>query len=304
MNKDKPRLNLKDFIDIFIIAAITVFIFTIYFLAIFISIDRSETPSQEVEHTIHVESSPATVEWYMTQYSLALTEAAAIVQPHEISIDDYLLLLHELLQLTSEPNKEPVSTSCVYEDDLPPAEIIAAAHERHAARVQENESVSTKVYSNKVAYIGLRKTLTEQELYAMAQVGYAEARGEGMLGLLAVMQCILDRAELWGMSIMQVITWPRQFARSDAVNDLCLQAAREAADGVLALEGYYILNFRMSNHNGDWYKPYITRIGCHVIYGLPRYSDEIDEAIIEVVGEHVEAVEDVTERGEGQDGEL
>lgn len=82
--------------------------------------------------------------------------------------------------------------------------------------------------------------LTAADYNLICRVVASEARGEGYQGQLAVAQVIRDRSELWGMSPVEVVTTPGQFAEPyqgeispetmAAVND-CLILGQSAFDG-------------------------------------------------------------------------
>lgn len=52
----------------------------------------------------------------------------------------------------------------------------------------------------------------ESEREIVTRVVMAESRGEGYIGMLAVANVILDRATLWGMTPVEVVTQDGQFA--------------------------------------------------------------------------------------------
>jgi hypothetical protein len=75
-------------------------------------------------------------------------------------------------------------------------------------------------------------TFEEQEL--LEQIAYAEAKGEGVRGMMLVMNVVLNRAERNGMSIYDVIYSPGQFyteGMTPDVSDECHQALALVMDG-------------------------------------------------------------------------
>lgn len=75
-------------------------------------------------------------------------------------------------------------------------------------------------------------TLDEQEL--LEEIAFAEAKGEGVRGMMLVMNVVLNRAEKWGMSIHDVIYSPGQFyieGMTPNVSDECHQALALVMDG-------------------------------------------------------------------------
>ena len=57
-----------------------------------------------------------------------------------------------------------------------------------------------------------RTTLSQGEREYIERVCMAECRGGGVVGMAAVAQCISDRAHLWNMDPMEVVTQDSQFA--------------------------------------------------------------------------------------------
>lgn len=106
----------------------------------------------------------------------------------------------------------------------------------------------------------------------IARVIWSEARGECYEGQLAVAQTIIDRVAdgRWGDTVSSVVHWPNQFASPGRLTDELLEVAVAALEGERYLPDYEILFFRMTSSTGDWYSPYIEKIGCHALYGYER----------------------------------
>lgn len=98
---------------------------------------------------------------------------------------------------------------------------------------QEPEIVTEYVYIQQEPETNIPNlTLEEQEL--LEQIAFAEAKGEGVRGMMLVMNVVLNRAELWGMSIHDVIYSPGQFyteGMTPNVSDECHQALALVMDG-------------------------------------------------------------------------
>jgi len=113
-------------------------------------------------------------------------------------------------------------------------------------QITEPETITEYVYIEQVPeivteYVYIEKdpepsipnlTLEEQEL--LEEIAFAEAKGEGVRGMMLVMNVVLNRAEKWGMSIHDVIYSPGQFyieGMTPNVSDECHQALALVMDG-------------------------------------------------------------------------
>lgn len=98
---------------------------------------------------------------------------------------------------------------------------------------QEPEIVTEYVYIQQEPETNIPNlTLDEQEL--LEEIAFAEARGEGVRGMMLVMNVVLNRAEKDGMSIHDVIYSPGQFyteGMTPNVSDECHQALALVMDG-------------------------------------------------------------------------
>jgi len=98
---------------------------------------------------------------------------------------------------------------------------------------QEPEIVTEYVYIEKEPEPSIPNlTLEEQEL--LEEIAFAEAKGEGVRGMMLIMNVVLNRAEKWGMSIHDVIYSPGQFyieGMTPNVSDECHQALALVMDG-------------------------------------------------------------------------
>ena len=83
----------------------------------------------------------------------------------------------------------------------------------------------------------LRLTPEEREL--VCRVVAAEARGEGLQGMMAVSQVIYDRAVLWEMTPAEVVTAPDQFAapyQGELTDDIYLAVANVFDGGMRVIQ--------------------------------------------------------------------
>lgn len=99
---------------------------------------------------------------------------------------------------------------------------------------KEPEVITEYIYVEKEPEVSIPNlTLEEQEL--LEEIAFAEARGEGVRGMMLVMNVVLNRAELWGMSIHDVIYAEGQFyteGMTPNVSDECHQALAGIMDGI------------------------------------------------------------------------
>lgn len=81
--------------------------------------------------------------------------------------------------------------------------------------------------------------LTDYERRLVESVVFAEAKGEGLIGMEAVSQVILDRVVLWNQTISEVINQPNQFATYEGtVSEECRLAVSNVFDlGVKPISG-------------------------------------------------------------------
>lgn len=81
--------------------------------------------------------------------------------------------------------------------------------------------------------------LEPEERELVCRVVAAEARGEGLQGMMAVSQVIRDRAVLWGMTPTEVVTAPDQFAapyQGELTDDIYLAVANVFDGGIRVIE--------------------------------------------------------------------
>lgn len=81
--------------------------------------------------------------------------------------------------------------------------------------------------------------LEPEERDLVCRVVAAEARGEGLQGMMAVSQVIRDRAILWDMTPTEVVTAPDQFAapyQGELTDDIYLAVANVFDGGLRVIE--------------------------------------------------------------------
>jgi N-acetylmuramoyl-L-alanine amidase len=112
----------------------------------------------------------------------------------------------------------------------------------------------------------------------LARLLYAECRGESADGQRMVAQCVLDRLSegTWGDTLREVIHSEGQFAApaqdidEPEVFERLVSVAEAALMGGRYDETRTILYFRRTSSRGDWYAPYIGKVGNHAYYGERR----------------------------------
>lgn len=96
--------------------------------------------------------------------------------------------------------------------------------------------------------------LTDAEINLIAGVVMAEAANQGYEGQVAVCEVIKNRSEMWGKTIEEVLTAPKQFAAPS--NAAPTSSVLEAIDAVFH-QGYSVLNAPATHfHSGP--EPYWT----------------------------------------------
>ena len=123
-----------------------------------------------------------------------------------------------------------------------------------------------------IAAVPVTVSAQEGDAELLARLIYTEARGECRGGQLMVAQTVLDRLEdgRWGDSVYDVIRSPGQFAGPGRLTPELLEVAQSALDGERYSRSRRILFFRVSRCSGDWYAPFVGRIGGHAYYGHRR----------------------------------
>ena len=112
-------------------------------------------------------------------------------------------------------------------------------------------------------------SLTDEERNFVERVTAAEARGETLEGMMAVALTILDRSELWNLSITEVLTAPGQYAdpyQGEISDSVRLAVANVFDNGIRVFEDP-ITHF-FSGDKPYWADEKVNRgsIGCHEFY--------------------------------------
>ena len=118
---------------------------------------------------------------------------------------------------------------------------------------------------DKLAY-----TLTQEEKELIERVVASEGRGEGRTGQALVCQVILNRAELWDMSILDVLTAPNQFSKpyqgeiSEDIKDMV---------SLVFDEGYRPIDANITHFHANYVNPvwassktFVLEHGNHLFY--------------------------------------
>lgn len=103
--------------------------------------------------------------------------------------------------------------------------------------------------------------ISDEEFELVCRVVAAEASGEHIIGQMAVVQVIKSRAELWGMTLTEIVTAPGQFAEphDGEIDDI----TRKAVENVL-VHGRTIFNRPVSHF--------------HALYVHPSWADDMELA--------------------------
>lgn len=132
--------------------------------------------------------------------------------------------------------------------------------------------VKADQYYNEVGYSSNYYKYTDEELYMLAQVIYAEARGEGPKGMIAVGNVVMNRVLSRGFpgdTIKDVVTRPGQFAYNP--NTKPGVASKIAARNVLDFQVWVIPQnvyfFKVDSSKSNWGShAYVFNIGAHAFY--------------------------------------
>jgi len=87
--------------------------------------------------------------------------------------------------------------------------------------------------------------LTNEECNLLEQIAYAEAKGEGTIGMMLVMNVVINRSKESGKSIKEVIYAPGQFytaGMTPNVSEECHEALALVLDGLDESQGALFFN--------------------------------------------------------------
>lgn len=113
-------------------------------------------------------------------------------------------------------------------------------------------------------------SLSQEERDLIERVVAAESRGEDLQGMMAVAQTILDRAELWNMTVTEVVQAPGQYADpyQGKISIEIKLAVANVFDGGIRVFTEPITHFHADYVSPAWADEKINRgsIGCHRFY--------------------------------------
>ncbi len=163
---------------------------------------------------------------------------------------------------TETPSSTPVATTTPGETPVPV----------NISNETESYMVEADLYYNQVGYSSNTYKYSDEEFYMLAQVMYLEARGEGMNGMIAVGNVVMNRVLCRGYpgnSIKAIVTAKNQFAYNP--NTRPSMAAKSAARYVLDYEVWKIPQniyyFKVSGSKSNWGSHvYQFNIGRHAFY--------------------------------------
>ena len=142
---------------------------------------------------------------------------------------------------------------------------LASATPKRETKIEENTEVISSSGNVEIVFIGNEETeVTKDEYNLLLRVCMSECGGkygEPLEGKIAVVETILNRCEIYGKSIDEVVYEPYQYSTSD--NGEPDETVIEAVDIALSSNTYPddMIYFRTSNYH-TFGKPY-QKIGNH-----------------------------------------
>lgn len=131
---------------------------------------------------------------------------------------------------------------------------------------QEVECLQSEPIIDDLSYV----FLTDKQRDLIERVVASEARGESLEGQMAVAQTILDRAELWNMSVDEVVTAPAQYAEpyNGTISDNTRIAVANVFDQGIRIFSEPITHFYSGDNEPYWTDNKVNRgsIGSHKFY--------------------------------------
>jgi N-acetylmuramoyl-L-alanine amidase len=110
---------------------------------------------------------------------------------------------------------------------------------------------------------------TKEEIDLLERVVMAESGNQPYEGIMATAEVALNRSELWGMSVTEVLTAPHQFTdpHGGEVSDTVKTAVRDTLAGIYVFREP-VTHFHNSSVTPDWAKSktFAGRIGDHLFY--------------------------------------
>lgn len=149
------------------------------------------------------------------------------------------------------------------ESQISPQEVTESFSGDDNAKVEQ--MLDTEIKSAEIVYF-----VNEAERELIERVVMSESRGEPFEGMIAVAQTIKDRSDLWGMTPVEVVTKPKQYAMPYQG-----EVSTEIEDAVSLVfdQGYRAFEPATTHFHADYVNPYWTEsktsrgtIGSHRFY--------------------------------------
>jgi spore germination cell wall hydrolase CwlJ-like protein len=138
--------------------------------------------------------------------------------------------------------------------------------------VEKTFKVDADLYYNDVGYSSNYYKYTDEELYMLAQVIHAEARGESPKGKIAVGNVVMNRVLSRGFpgnNIKDVVSKPGQFAYNPNTKPgyASKLAARQVLDFQVWVIPQNVYFFKVASNKANWGShAYVFNIGAHAFY--------------------------------------
>ena len=114
----------------------------------------------------------------------------------------------------------------------------------------EDNAEAEQMFNTEIKSAEIEYFVNDSERELIERVVMSEAQGEPFEGMIAVAQTIKDRSDLWGMTPVEVVTKPKQYADpyqgevgtevSDAVSLVFEQGYRAIDEPVTHFHAYYV----------------------------------------------------------------
>jgi N-acetylmuramoyl-L-alanine amidase len=119
-------------------------------------------------------------------------------------------------------------------------------------------------------HIDFKPALSAEDRDLLERIVAGEARGEPYDGLIAVAEVVLNRAELWDMTPMEVMTAEGQFytGYTGPISDAVKDAVTDALTGDRVFTDYKVTHFHEASITPYWAesKTFAGRVGNHKFY--------------------------------------
>ncbi len=132
---------------------------------------------------------------------------------------------------------------------------------------------------------------TEKDVHCLSSTIYKEARGEPLLGQLAVASVVLNRASMWGMNVCDVVFQPKQFSWLNNNKNLPSKASvaqfnyishtllTQQHMGIRKCYANNATNFAANSTNNYWTRKFkrVLIVGGHSFYSFNKdHTNVID----------------------------